>query len=212
MTVYRISEIYRTMQGEGWWAGMPCTLVRFQGCNLSCPFCDTKESIDQTSGEQLNLLQLFNRISDVHVKGQMILITGGEPTLQPLEQLVKVLYPLGPVHLETNGTQPLSGDVMFNWTAVSPKITWCGEDAKPVQSMLGRADEIKWLVGKEQDIEELKAFLEEVSSLGFADGPFKRVTLQPISQSGQATEIAYQACLEYGWRLSLQMHKYLGKP
>ncbi len=212
MSTYLVSEILRTIQGEGWWAGLPCTLVRFQGCNLRCPFCDTDYALEATSGEKMNLFQLFERISEVHPTGQVILLTGGEPTLQPLAPLVSVISPLGPVHLETNGTQSLHGNTMYRWITVSPKTAWCGKAATVAKSAIGRADEIKWLIGTEDDIGKLQEFLEEVKELGFFDGPFKRVTLQPIWGVPKAHEIAFRACLEHGWRLSLQMHKYLGKP
>jgi len=54
MFTYKVSEIYRAVQGEGWHSGMPCTLVRLQGCNLRCDFCDTKYALDPDEGKTMS--------------------------------------------------------------------------------------------------------------------------------------------------------------
>ena len=200
---FRIAEILATIQGEGWWQGLPITLIRLQGCNLSCPFCDTAYALDPQGGKVLSLGQLFGALEKFHPKGRTILLTGGEPAMQPLRYLVPPLTSLGPVHLETNGTLPIS-DVFYTWITVSPK-----PPNKLDPATLGRADEIKWLVGSEDDVAALCSFLEEHKSQWM---DFKRITVQPISQDTEATKIAIAACMEHNWRLSLQMHKYIEVP
>lgn len=203
---FRIAEIVSTIQGEGWWAGLPITLLRLQGCNLKplCPFCDTKYALDPRGGELLSLGQLFGALEKFHPKGRTILLTGGEPTMQPLEYLVPPLTSLGPVHLETNGTNPLDKGLFYSWITVSPK-----PPNKVHPSAYGRADEIKWLIGSEDDVAALCSFLEEHEGKSM---DFKRICVQPISQDPEATKIAMAACMEHNWRLSLQLHKYIGVP
>jgi 7-carboxy-7-deazaguanine synthase len=78
---------------------------------------------------------------------------------------------------------------------------------KPVyREAVGPADEIKWVVGKEEHIEDLDRFLATVPLK-----PSVQICLQPVSRNERATELCYQACLERGWRLSLQLHKYIKK-
>lgn len=207
---YQVSEIYRAVQGEGWWAGMPITLIRLQGCNLEpkCPFCDTKHTWDPKGGEEMYLADILQRVTSMHYLGDIVLITGGEPTMQPLKPLVNALGGLqgragyvkllGPVHLETNGTNPIEGN--FDWITISPK-----PPHKVDPQALERANEIKWLVKDPRDVIDLDVWLTEHE--------WERcVSVQPISQDPFATEVAYQACLNYGWRLSLQLQKYLKKP
>lgn len=201
MLKYRVNTIYRTIQGEGYWSGMPCTLVRLQDCNLRCPFCDTKETWDPSAGEEISLTDLFQKITDLHLRGDIVLITGGEPTLQPLTPLVNMLGMLGPVHLETNGTTAIDDAAFFSWITVSPKPNRILDP-----SILGRMDELKWLIAGKEDVQALLDFLPHLPKT--AD--HKKICVQPVSQDPSATKIAFEACLKYGWRLSIQQHKLVG--
>lgn len=199
MPKYRVIEIIRTIQGEGVHTGMPCTLVRFAGCNLACAFCDTKESLGDNAGTVYSLETLVLAIETVHVKGQMILLTGGEPTLQMLQPLIIIgLFGLGCIHIETNGTIPFAS-YRIDWITVSPK------NKNVSATMLNTADEVKMLV-KIGDTE--KTFLKRLDGLPYiADS---KIVLQPTSQNAKATTLAIELCLKYGWRLSIQTHKYIG--
>jgi len=204
MPKYQVSEIYPTVQGEGWFTGMPCTLVRFQGCNLRCSFCDTKYTWDPKGGDEMVLDRLVEAIKEVHLPGRMILLTGGEPTLQALGPLLYEIHHLGPVHLETNGTVRVGSRLRewITWITVSPK-----EGPLGMPEISWRCDEIKWLVAWRDDIARLKEYLKK-SLVGNYGTP--RVSLQPVSQDKTATAIALQACLDNNWRLSLQTHKFIG--
>lgn len=201
MQTYYLSEIVRTIQGEGYWTGMPVTLVRLAGCNLRCPFCDTKQSWDVEQGRNLPLAVLVTEVAKMHQAGDIILLTGGEPTLQPMKPLVNALCSLGPVHLETNGTMPMSLNTFLSWITVSPKPGGALDI-----STLGRADELKWLVGGEKDVEALLEFLKAYPPTW---NELIKVSLQPLSQGKEATKICFDACLKYGWRLSIQLQKYI---
>lgn len=198
---FQVNAIYPAIQGEGWWTGMPCTIIRLQGCNLNCPFCDTPQALNRKEGETLALDVLYKKVEAVHQNRNIVLLTGGEPALQRLDLLVPPLTRLGPVHLETNGTIPLPDRAYFSWVTVSPK-----PDTTLDATALGRADEIKWLVDTEADVAALCSWLEGKNWVDF-----KRISLQPLSCDPKATEVAYNACLEHGFRLSLQTHKLIGK-
>lgn len=198
---YRISRIFKSIQGEGVYTGVPATFVRFQGCNLDCSFCDTPEAKTHFGGTAARSLEhLVERILKVAGDTELIILTGGEPTLQPLEELVKVLHRSEGayrVHLETNGTLPIPDGI--DWVVVSPK----GDSTISHDTIL-RANELKWLVGTEADIPPLLELLDECSI------PPSMVSLQPISRGRDATRIAYETALEWGFRLSIQVHKYIG--
>jgi 7-carboxy-7-deazaguanine synthase len=194
---FRVSEIYRAVQGEGNWAGWPCTLVRFQGCNLHCPFCDTERALDPNGGREVTEEELIAEIRSIHHQGDIVLVTGGEPMMQNIGDLIAQLKSLGPVHLETNGT--LTVPPGFDWVVVSPKGERISEGA------IRQANEVKWLVDSKKDILALQSFLAEREFEGV-------VSVQPLSLSAQATQIAYQAALDHGWHLSLQTHKLIGRP
>ena len=100
---YKITEIFYSIQGEGFWVGTPCIFIRLSGCNLSCSWCDTKHEIKK----ELNESEILEEIKQYPTK--MVVITGGEPTQQLLIDLLMGLKMAGyKIHLETNGTIELS--------------------------------------------------------------------------------------------------------
>ncbi len=129
----RINEIFYSIQGEGTRSGEAAIFVRFSGCNLKCPFCDTEHQPYQNLTEEDIASQ---------VKGfpaSLVVITGGEPTLQLTPSLVDKLHEAGKtVAIETNGTRPIPRNV--DWITVSPKAAYLGEVAQPV---ITTADEVK---------------------------------------------------------------------
>jgi 7-carboxy-7-deazaguanine synthase len=104
--------------------------------------------------------------------------------------------------IETSGTFEIQAP-KSTWVTVSPKVNMRG--GYPVlSSCLARADEIKHPVAMEKHIEELKELLAGINLQG------KYIYLQPISQKAKATKLAIEACMANNWRLSVQVHKYLG--
>ncbi len=194
MRKFSVNEVYRSIQGEGFWAGHPVTIVRFQGCNLRCPFCDTPYAQRDAGGiEFADAGALIAYVNSITRPTDIILLTGGEPAIQPVGDLISA-WP-GRCHVETNGTLPLAG---FDWITISPK-----PPATVHPTTLAAAHELKWLIADEQSVEQLLRFLADT-------GWTKRVCVQPVSCDPRATEIAYHCALEFGWQLSLQLHKLIG--
>ncbi len=104
----RISEIFPSIQGEGQYAGIPQVFVRFFECHMHCVWCDTPASIGDTSRNftEMDLDQVFDRVSRLGRNFHSISLTGGEPLLQ--KDFIKELLDLMkrarmPSYLETNG-------------------------------------------------------------------------------------------------------------
>ena len=76
----KVLEVFKSIQGEGFNMGLPATFVRFAGCNLSCPWCDTKESWDDSNTTDYALEDLVSEI--LKQETEIVVLTGGEPTLQ----------------------------------------------------------------------------------------------------------------------------------
>lgn len=116
---YNVIEIFDSIQGEGSMMGMPVTFIRFQGCNLSCPWCDTKESwVNGNPSPKADFLY----IEDITEKcaRDIVVLTGGEPCMQKLEPLIEALQMKGKfVCIETNGTFATPANA--NWIVCSPK-------------------------------------------------------------------------------------------
>ena len=113
---FPVIEIFRSIQGEGSFLGIRTLFIRLAGCNLACPWCDTKESWDPN----VDLMTVASIVSRV-APGEHVTITGGEPTIhQKLWYLVKQLHLQGCfVSMETNGTNPAPMNV--DWVTCSPK-------------------------------------------------------------------------------------------
>ena len=179
----RINEIFESLQGEGFHTGTPAVFVRFSGCNLACPFCDTDHRAFTTmTDEQI-------AVAVAQFKPELAVLTGGEPGLQVSDQLIDLLHSKGrKVAIETNGTCPLPAGI--DWVTVSPK-----EGSAPV---LTAANEVKVVFQADADVEKWR---NQIS----ADHYF----LQPCSCKNTAETVAYIMAHPH-WRLSVQTHKYIG--
>jgi organic radical activating enzyme len=199
--VLRISEIFYSLQGEGYHAGTPAVFIRGAGCNLACDFCDTDFSLR----EKLEPEEIVARIAEYPAK--FVVLTGGDPTIQPegFRRLTELLHDKGYyVTLETNGTS--ENTLGVDWVTVSPKLSQ-GGDWK-----LKSGDELK--------------LLYEGQDLGFyEDSTFDHYFLQPkeirtgrfgagerdVPATRAERERTVAAALANPqWKLSFQMHKELG--
>ncbi|MBP5526868.1 MAG: radical SAM protein [Bacteroidales bacterium] len=189
----RVNEIFYSLQGEGFHSGTPAVFVRLSGCNLRCPFCDTRHDDGTVMSEAAIVAAV------AQYPARLVVVTGGEPALQLTATLVDALHAAGKqVAVETNGTRPLPDGV--DWVTLSPKDAWLGPQAAPV---LDRADELKLLFdGVHQP------------SLYPAVAVAHRY-LQPCDSGDPVrnADITAQA-IEYvkkdpRWKLSLQIHKIL---
>lgn len=219
---YAVSDVYGAIQGEGCQTGVPMVILRLQGCQVSCGFCDTKFTwkIDKTNEVEAFVDALGDTPKYVKKTGQQVadyitmrfpmfkwvLLTGGEPAEQDLCELVDALHYRGyKVALETSGTAEGHVGVQFDWVCVSPKIGMPGGRTIKA-SAIRPANEIKFVVGKEADLQKLAAFLQQYPTKAGCT-----ICLQPMSQSPKATQICVEACQALGYRLSVQIHKVINQ-
>jgi organic radical activating enzyme len=131
MNDLRIVEIFDSIQGEGPHIGLPATFVRLAGCNMKCPWCDTKNSWN-------NPMQFYKEMKTTELikilipRKKHIIFTGGEPTVQLREQttfLFEKLHSFDKVlHLETNGFVFIKHiATSFDTIVVSPKLPYSEE-------------------------------------------------------------------------------------
>ena len=220
---YAIATVYPCLQGEGVKTGIPMILLRLQGCAVGCPWCDTKNTWERDEQFRVatlaeacadsqspswcmaNTHQIASYIYDLAQGERWVLVTGGEPAAQDLGQLFWALGQSGYyVQVETSGTELLREKP--DWLTVSPKIGMPG--GKPtLYETINAADEIKFVVSSPASITTLQELLGKAKLK-----PTAQVCVQPVSQSQKATDICLDACRKYGWRLSLQAHKFVGLP
>ena len=105
----RLNEIFYSLQGEGAHTGTPCIFVRFSGCNLHCPFCDT----DHLQGTPMSDADIVSYINTY--PAEWIVLTGGEPSLWIDDDFIHTLHIATgkKIAIETNGTQPVPDEILL---------------------------------------------------------------------------------------------------
>ena len=173
--------------------------VRFSGCNLRCPFCDT----DHSGATILSAAEIVAASEAALAGGRdlppRVCLTGGEPSLQIDSELITVLREAGfLVHIETNGTKTLPSGI--DWVTLSPK-----EDVEGLvgegKVVLQKADELKLVYSRKVDPSRWLSF------------PASWHYLQPCALSDGSANISETVSYilsHPSWRLSLQTHKFLG--
>lgn len=120
----RVNEIFYSIQGEGFHTGRAAVFVRFSGCNLKCPFCDTNFTDYEILSEEEIVDECVRIGRDCH----FVVLTGGEPTLQVTERLISKFHEKGfLVAMESNGTRKPPFNV--DWLTISPKSLFVGKKA-----------------------------------------------------------------------------------
>lgn len=196
--MYRINEIFYSLQGEGYHSGTPAVFVRFSGCNLRCAFCDTQHQ----NGAMMSLQEIVNEVNKYPI-APLVVLTGGEPSLFIDEAFVAELKQKTgkTIAIETNGTRLLPANL--DWVTLSPKSAFEGGSAEPC--VLKTCDELK-VVYLGQDLVQ------------YNDIEAKHRFLQPCFCENETQRKAnMQACVEAvkshpNWRLSLQIHRVLDIP
>ncbi len=201
MKLYKIKEIFFSLQGEGFHTGRPAIFCRFSGCNLRCSFCDTDHfGTDGNLGGEYSLKELVDVITslwpkrdDCFIGEPFVVLTGGEPALQIDSNLIELLHKKGfYCAVETNGTLKLPPDI--DWICVSPKVNSTlevrsGNELKVVYPQPGL------------DLNELE------------DLKFDYFYIQPLNNETKYIKEVVDICFKNPkWRLSLQIHKIIGIP
>lgn len=197
---YLLSEMFYSIQGEGHFAGKAMVFIRFAGCNLRCPWCDTPNG--RIAHIAKNKEQIVEYVKTKWPEANAVCLTGGEPMLQVDESLTIALIEAGySIHMETNGTIPIPPTIANEiWVTVSPKQLPC--------PALFQANAIK-LVHPSSIPPDL--VLQELKKQGCS----ARLYLQPrwddlVSARSHFTTITVSYIKEHPqWRLSVQTHKFL---
>ena len=190
--MYELVEIFESLQGEGRNMGRPCVFVRFAGCNLKCPWCDT----DVTKRFSASLDELLAELGQY--KARSVILTGGEPTMQKeMPELVAALKKAGYwIGVETNGTNDADWLGFVDYVACSPK--------RGASVRLVEADEVRVVAEDEATADFCRKVRRQIAATDYY--------VSPCDHDGQIDFATAKSVLSQlaGWSLSVQLHKILG--
>ena len=221
----QITEIYKSIQGESTFTGLPCVFVRLTACNLRCAWCDTEYSF--YGGKKMTQEEVFNKVEELSPGGGLVEVTGGEPMLQEREAvpLMQRLLDAGyDLLLETSGERPLENVPKGVVKIVDVKCPDSGEgDSFRMENLetLHRSDEVKFVISGRTDYEFARDFVAR-HGLG---AKVNAVLFSPaFRKEAEGARTASHCLLDpqqlAEWilednvpaRLSLQMHKFVWDP
>jgi 7-carboxy-7-deazaguanine synthase len=224
----RINEIFYSLQGEGFLAGIPSVFVRLAGCPLHCRWCDTKYAWQQSAATNYSIEEIVQKIGQW--TSEFVVITGGEPMIDPdwtvnknLPELVCALKKAGKhITIETAGIAfipDMPCDLMSispklsNSTPRDPKIAKIHEDSRLdvaiLSELVGQYDyQLKFVVDTEDDLPEIEKTIEEIGNVDS-----KKVLLMPqaktraelLAKSPMVADLCKQSGFAFSPRLQLSL-------
>ena len=217
-------EVYKSVQGESSFAGLPCIFVRLAGCNLRCSWCDSEYTF--TGGYKMSVDEVVDEVRNL-APVKLVEITGGEPMLQEKELvpfMERMLADGYEVLMETSGERPLAMVPAQVHKIVDVKCPASGEgETFRLENLdaLTPVDEVKFVIADRQDYEFARNFVRQHE----LEGRVQDVLFSPAFRKDAAPERDVRNCLLdprelVEWiladglnvRLGLQIHKFIWEP
>jgi 7-carboxy-7-deazaguanine synthase len=206
----KINEIFKSIQGESTYAGLPCTFVRLAGCNLRCTYCDTNYAYYH--GREISDDEIIAKIEEYGVK--FVEFTGGEPLLQEeTPKLIKTLLDRGyEVLIETNGSICIGCldkrlNIIMDYK--TPKSGMNERMRVKNFEFLKETDQIKFVLMDESDYQWAKDIIVSNNLLD----KYKNILMSPAySELSPKSLVTWVLNDNLPVRVQLQIHKYIWAP
>ena len=214
----KVSEIFKSIEGEGLRTGLPAVFIRLHGCNLRCSYCDSMYAVEGCDYKQMSVAQILDAVKEygdiTHVT-----LTGGEPLIHPdVEDLLCQLSGYGyRVNIETNGTVPCK----WHFPGLFYTMDWkCKSSGMTVKmkmenlETLGATDVLKFVVGTVEDLEETESVVKKLAEKK-SDMP--HVFVSPVFGNLSNEEIVNwllnsATMIKNNARFQIQLHKIIWDP
>jgi 7-carboxy-7-deazaguanine synthase len=206
----KLTEIYKSIQGESTWAGLPCIFVRTTGCNLRCSWCDSEYSF--YGGEWWTLEKILSRVAELDC--DLVELTGGEPLLQPATPLLaKELLAAGKtVLIETSGERDIGVLPPGVIRIMDLKCPDSGEsDRNRAENipLLNKRDEVKFVLASRKDYEFAR---EQITKHNLSER-VNAVLLSVVFGKLEPVQVVdWMLADKVPARFQLQMHKFIWEP
>jgi 7-carboxy-7-deazaguanine synthase len=204
----KVSEIFYSIQGEGFLAGVPSVFVRLAGCPLRCKWCDTKYAWDSEAGSDYSIEEILQAVQ--RERSKFVVVTGGEPMINPdLPVLVRRLKDLDKhITIETAGVTFIP-DLACDLMSISPKLSNAG--SRPEETILRKLIDnykyqLKFVVDSRGDSAEIQQTIEKVGNIDLS-----KVMLMPqgttrdelLAKSQMVAEMCKQTGFTFCQRLQI---------
>ena len=205
-----ITEIFKSIQGESSFAGLPCVFVRLTGCNLRCHWCDTAYAFN--GGQRMAVEEVMARVRELG--GGLVEITGGEPLLQPdVIPLAEGLVGEGfRVLVETSGERYIGNLPAAVVKIVDVKCPGSGEGGTfhPENlAALAKSDQVKFVICDAADYQFARQFMQENTLAGRVG----EIIFSPVFGQLHPRQLAQWILRDrLPVRLGLQIHKFIWDP
>lgn len=207
----RVTEIFRSIQGESTHAGRPCSFVRLTGCPMRCTWCDSEYTF--TGGERISVEDVMRKVHDFGCR--LVEVTGGEPLAQrEAFDLVRRLCEEGyEVLIETGGYVSTEGLDERASVILDVKCPASGEAERNHWPNLARLradrDEVKFVVANREDWEFARGVMEKYE----LEKSARAILVSPVWGATNLMELAeLVASSGMDVRMQLQLHKYIWGP
>ena len=207
--LYKVNEIFKSIEGEGIRTGLPCTFIRLYGCNLCCKYCDTRYSCENKEFTLMSKDEIVNKVKELG--GSRVTITGGEPLLDLFlnELIIALRKEHIEVNIETNGSLDIQW-CLADIITMDYKTSASGmEDRMMLSNLktLKETDVLKFVVGSKHDLDTMKRIIEEYE-------PECRIYVSPVFGMIEAHELV-EYVLENNLdnvTVQVQLHKIIWDP
>ena len=206
----RVTEIFRSIQGESTHAGRPCSFVRLTGCPMRCTWCDSEYTF--TGGERVSIDDVMQKVRDFGC--QLVEVTGGEPLAQKEAfELIQRLCDEGyEVLIETGGYVSTEGLDERACVILDVKCPASGEAERNhwpnLERLRADRDEVKFVVADREDWEFARGVIEKYG----LERSARAVLISPVwgIDLKELAELVASSGLDV--RMQLQLHKYIWGP
>jgi 7-carboxy-7-deazaguanine synthase len=208
-TGMQITEIYKSIQGESSFSGLPCVFVRTTGCDLRCSWCDSEFTF--SGGTRMSVEEILAEVERLDCR--LVELTGGEPLLQrEIHQLATALADRGhTVLIETGGHRDISGLDSRVIRIMDLKCPASGECEKNLWSNLEHlrpTDEVKFVIANRADYEWTRRTIVEHS----LDTKARLLISTAFGLIEPQTVVGWMLEDKLPGRFQLQLHKYIWEP
>ena len=215
----KVSEIFKSIEGEGLRTGLAAVFVRLHGCNLRCAYCDSMYAVEGDDFRQMSVEDVFAAVESYRLESgvKCVTLTGGEPLIhEGVGELLSKFSAVGyEVNVETNGTVPCKWNLPGLFYTMDWKCESSGMSGKmKIDNMqtLCKNDVLKFVVGSAEDLQEAESVVARLSATKmphlFISPVFGTLSYQQIVDWMLDSKVM----TENKARFQVQLHKVVWNP